>query len=345
MIQKIRLRQFRSYLDREFSFSSGVNIISGPNASGKTNLLEAVMFACLGSSYRAPDSELIMHSKHWSRIDAQTSVDSRTVKLDHHYKPTKQFVINNKPYRRLSSNTQLPIVLFEPNHLLMLSGPPELRRNYLDGILELIKPGFQKTRREYMRTLRQRNILLRKGKVSSAELFPWNVRLSHLGGEIARLRAELTLGLNKKVKNVYSALSGTAAKIDLIYKSGVEIGSYENHLLKKLESDLEIDLMRGFTGSGPHREDLEVLINQKTPSAAASRGEARMLVIALKILEVDKLEQCLDKRAIILMDDVFGELDRERSTTLTRYLSGHQSLITTTESSLKNDSSSNIITS
>jgi DNA replication and repair protein RecF len=227
----------------------------------------------------------------------------------------------------------------------MLSGPPELRRNYLDGILELIKPGFQKTRREYMRTLRQRNILLRKGKVSSAELFPWNVRLSHLGGEIARLRAELTLGLNKKVKNVYSALSGTAAKIDLIYKSGVEIGSYENHLLKKLESDLEIDLMRGFTGSGPHREDLEVLINQKTPSAAASRGEARMLVIALKILEVDKLEQCLDKRAIILMDDVFGELDRERSTTLTRYLSGHQSLITTTESSLKNDSSSNIITS
>ncbi|MGH7234712.1 MAG: AAA family ATPase, partial [Candidatus Saccharimonadales bacterium] len=131
MIAEIRLQQYRSYLDQSFKFKPGVNIVVGPNASGKTNLLEAVMVVCQGGSYRAPDSELIMHSKNWARIDALVDGHPRSVKLMAKPFPSKEFVIDNKGYKLLSSNNQLPVVLFEPNHLLMLSGSPELRRNYL----------------------------------------------------------------------------------------------------------------------------------------------------------------------------------------------------------------------
>ena len=101
MIAEIRLQQYRSYKDKSFNFAPGVNIVVGPNASGKTNLLEAVMVVCQGGSYRAPDNELIMHKKDWARIDAKTDSEARTVKLTSNPKPNKEFTINNKKLKQL----------------------------------------------------------------------------------------------------------------------------------------------------------------------------------------------------------------------------------------------------
>ena len=328
MIAEIRLQQYRSYLDQNFKFSPGVNIIVGSNASGKTNLLEAVMVACQGSSFRASDNELIMHSKHWARIDAQSSSGPRSVKLKNNPTTLKSFEINNKPYKQLSLNNQLPVVLFEPNHLLMLSGSPELRRNYLDGILELTKPGYKKAKRDYLKTLRQRNALLKSGRTNLNELFPWNIRLSHLGGDIAASRHELVLTLNKGINSAYRALSNSKDKIALNYKSTVELDSYESLLLKKLDADYELDVLRGFTAHGPHREDLEILINKKLPSMVASRGEARTITIALKTLEHNIIKRSTGKTPIILLDDVFSELDDARSMQLTELMNNNQTIIT-----------------
>ena len=306
-------------------------MIVGPNASGKTNLLEAVMVVCSGKSYRAPDGELINHAKTWARIDAETESGTRSVKLTKGPKTLKEFVLNNKTYKRLSLANQLPVVLFEPNHLLMLSGSPELRRNYVDAILDTIKPGYKKTRSDYLRTLKQRNYLLKSGRATKNNLFPWNVRLSHLGGLIAISRAELTDELNKNISNVYCSLSNKKEKISLNYKPAARLDLYETDLLNKLESSLEQDRTRGFTTNGPHREDLEILINNKPTSYAASRGETRTITIALKTLESEMIKKQLDRSPVILLDDVFSELDERRTRQLAVFLTGHQSIITATD--------------
>lgn len=331
MIAAVRLQQFRSYHDKTVEFSPGVNIIVGPNASGKTNLLEAVMVVCRGSSYRAPDSELIMHGKKWARIDGQTDYGPRTIKLIKGNKTAKELIVNNKSYKRITASGQLPLVLFEPNHLLMLSGPPELRRAYMDSILELVKPGYKKTLSDYKKTLKQRNHLLKTQQATANNLFPWNIRLSHLGGYLAYSRNEIVTQLNKNVSRVYSTVSNNKEKISLRYNSCAALALYESQLLKLLESDLDLDLRRGFTGKGPHREDMEVLIGGREPSSFASRGEARSVVVALKILESNVISHNLNLKPILLFDDVFSELDTKRRQALTQLLDGHQSLITTTD--------------
>src|SRR5579872_3349266 len=137
MVTDIHLQQFRSYADESFEFSPAVNIIVGPNASGKTNLLEAVQVISLGSSYRAGDQEHVRFTQPWARLEAHTDHnDDRVVIIEcEELKTEKKFKINDHTFKRLSLQKSLPLVLFEPNHLLLLSGPPETRRQYLDDLL------------------------------------------------------------------------------------------------------------------------------------------------------------------------------------------------------------------
>jgi DNA replication and repair protein RecF len=328
MIAEIRLQQFRSYPDKTFKLSSGLNVVVGPNASGKTNLLEAIMVICTGNSFRAPDNELVMYGKQWSRIDAKTSQGNRTLKLT---TTNKEFLLEGKSHKNLNHNTQIPLVLFEPYHLLMISGAPELRRNYLDGVLDSIQPDYKKIRKNYHRTLRQRNTLLKKGHINNNELFPWNVRLSQIGGIIANSRAKLITKLNETLTESYQKISDGKEKITLKYKTNIDLSNYESQLVRKLEQTIDLDLIKGFTMYGPHREDMKILVNNKDPNLFYSRGETRTLVVALKISEL-KTVSLIKKDPIILLDDVFSELDSKRQQALAAFLSTNtQSLITTTE--------------
>jgi len=331
MIAEIRLKQFRSYEDQLFTLNKGINIVVGPNASGKTNLLEALVVACQGSSYRTTDTELIKHNHSWARIDTlNDKQETRTVKLFITNKLNKEFVLGHKAYKRLTLINQLPVVLFEPNQLLMLSGSPETRRNYLDEILEQTQPGYKKLKNDYLRTLRQLNTLL-KNSGSSNDLFPWDVRLSRLGGLIANARAELVAILNKQITQVYRHIAKGNTVISLNYTPLVKIDQYESLMMKRLELNRELDRLRGFTTSGPHREDMKILIDQKTVDAVASRGENRSLTIALKMLEADIIKQKTQLQPIVLLDDVFSELDENRRASLIESLINYQVLITTTE--------------
>ena len=345
MISEIRLRQFRSYLDSKFVLSSGVNVVVGPNASGKTNLLEAVMVVGRGGSYRAPDADLVMHNKNWARIDTITGEDKRALKISVSSLPAKELVINNKVHKRITSALQIPVVLFEPGHLNMLSGSPDARRRYIDGVLEQIDAGFKKAKKDYERVLRQRNNLLKKGVAARNEFFPWDVRLSQLAGLMVVARTELIDALNKEIGGVYGSIAGKKTPIAIIYESKINPLQYESQMLKKLEGSFELDRLRGYTGVGPHRDDLKILINNKESTLVASRGESRTIIVSLKALEADILNHSLGLAPIILLDDVFSELDIRRSSRLSSFLDKYQSLITTTDSSHNpgRDSKANII--
>jgi len=335
MITDLRLQRFRSFRDASFELSPGVNIVVGPNASGKTNLLEALLVLARGSSYRARDTELIRFNEPWARLDGHSQAGGqRTVKLRREPETDKTFEIDDKPFKRLSRQHTWPAVLFEPNHLQMLSGSPERRRDYLDDLLEQIQPGYGPVRRQYRRALAQRNNLLKQPRTTPEQLFPWDVRLSQLGGQIARARHDLVEQINKELPALYKQLSQAKTKVAAVYDNRWPIGSYESSLLKRLETGRDDDRLRGFTGAGPHREDLLVTFDGRPSQEVASRGEVRTAVLALKIIELQLLQAARDQAPLLLLDDVFSELDGARRHALTDHLAPYQTFITTTDADI-----------
>lgn len=328
-ITDIRLQNFRSYRDASFDVSSNVNIIVGPNASGKTNLIEAVLLLAGHDSYRASVSELISFGKPWARLDAHTPTSIRTVKIQP--KPAgKTYEVDGNSYQRLASTKKIPVCLFEPDHLLILNGPPELRRKYIDNLCEQIYPAYSSNSKQYKRVLAQRNRLLKQSH-PDRQIFSWNIRLAELAGQLVTARLKLTDNLNQNIRETYRTLAGSMDKIGIEYYSSIKTENYETNLLKKLEEKLTLEIERGFTLYGPHRDDLIFYLNGINSNISASRGEIRTLVLALKILEAGILENALDKKPIFLLDDVFSELDGRRRHQLTNYLKSHQTFITTTD--------------
>lgn len=331
----LRLQNFRSYTDESFDLSDGVNIIVGPNASGKTNLLEAIMVLSLSKSYRVKDYELIQFEKPWARLDGRSKDGLRTIKLIQEYetRAKKELIIDDLPVKKLTIQKQVPIVLFEPNHLQLLNGAPELRRDYLDDLLEQFTPGYEALRKNYKRALQQRNVLL-KTNGSKDQFFVWNLRLSDLGGQLALHRQQLIARVHAEITTIYRSMGGGKVEIKVEYQSSCSGEQYSTKLLQKLESHHYSDQRRGFTGNGPHRDDMRIILNSHDAGSSASRGEMRTLLLALKVIELKLLEEDRGIKPLLLMDDVFSELDGSRRKALTESIAGYQTFITTTDADL-----------
>lgn len=333
MIRDLRLQNFRSYTDETFEFGPTVNIVVGPNASGKTNLLEAILTLAKGSSYRAGVRELVAFDQPWARLEANLDSERRILKIDlRETIPSKTFEIDDKVFKRLPYPRTIPTVLFEPTHLRLLSGSPESRREFLDDLVEQTIQGFGTVRRAYKRTLAQRNNLLKKiNTTNTTQLFAWNIRLSELGARIFEERQRLITDLEAVVGNLYERLSGSTVKVQIVYRASCPEQNYGSQLLHRLEAAMEDDIIRGFTSYGPHREDFVLLFDGRPAAEVASRGEVRTALLSLKIAELGIIERVRGQKPILLLDDVFSELDGARRQALTTHLSDHQTFITTTD--------------
>jgi len=333
MISTIRLQNFRSYRDESFEFDGGVNIIVGPNASGKTNLLEAILVLARGSSFRARDTELIKFDCPWARLDGFFGKHSRSLKLEgSDGNVSKSYLLDDKLYKRLSLDKTVPVVYFEPNHLQLITRGPDQRRDYMDELLERSVPGFKVLATGYKRTLAQRNTLLKRGpRQGGQQLFAWDIRLSELGEKIAQERQRLVDDINKDLSKSYSKISKKKTVVRLEYQSQFTPERYGSKLLHKLEANASLDYERGFTAYGPHREDFALHLNERHAGTSASRGENRSLMLALKIFELNLIEKARGQKPIFLLDDVFSELDGSRRHALVDYLKKHQTIITTTD--------------
>jgi len=347
MITDIHLQNFRSYKDSSFDIGDTVNIIIGQNGSGKTNLLESIMMITRGSSYRVKDQHLVLIGSKWSKIEVHTPDQTRVLKITENLdgKTVKNFIINSQSISRLKLDQTIPIVLFEPNHLQLLAGSPEARRDYLDEILGQTKLGYKQLIVKYKRLVAQRNNLLKNPPINKHSIFAWNVQLSEMGGKIYRFRQDLITNINKDITDIYRSISNNKENIELKYISEFEPSNYETKLLKSLE-DFNQDQMRGYTLHGPHRDDFKIYINNHEFSLVASRGETRTTLLSLKLIEAKIIEDQTNKRPILLLDDVFGELDQQRRKLLTNKIKNYQSFITTTDADvvIKHfDKSANII--
>lgn len=330
----IRLQNYRSYKDASFELDGSVTIIVGPNAAGKSNLIEAMLMVANSLAYRGKGG-IINHDSNWARIDVHTDRnETRTLKIkkeEDKEKPNTEFVLSGKNYTRLTATHKHPAVLFEPNNLFLLHGEPQARREYLDNLCSATDDSYENTLNKYKRTLAQRNALLKRPNTDESQMFVWNIRLAEFAEMVVKQRLKTLDSINARLSDVYSKISGKKNVLKADYKSPLNTENYSASLLKKLEADNEIDRLRGYTGSGPHREDFVITLNGNPISTTASRGETRTLLLALKTIELEVLEEKTKKKPLLLLDDVFSELDGARRKALTKFLNKYQTIITTTD--------------
>jgi len=329
----IHLQNFRSYIDESFDLGPFVNIVVGPNATGKTNLMEALMLCSIGKSYRG-NSLFIRSGQEWARIDVHTTSNQlRTVKIEDKQPTTKRFVIEDKEFTRMPQSQLHPVVLFDPSSLDLVYGEPQTRRNFLDNLLGQLDIDYQGILNKYKRVISQRNRLLKKDK-TDAELFAWDIQLVELATQIVQSRVGLLEKINKSLESIYSIIAGKNIPLRAQYVSKTALDNYGANILKGLANNLALDKLRGFTGLGPHRDDVDFVFESKQHFSLASRGESRSLILALKIIEMQLLEDISGQKPLLLLDDVFSELDGLRRKTLTNYLKDHQTVITTTDADI-----------
>ena len=335
----IKLQSFRSYDEYEVQLHSGVTIVVGPNGSGKTNLLEALYVISAGTSFRGADRDMVASGADWFRVEAQYNDDSRvlTYSVVDTQSP-KHFSLDGTKRTRLSYQQKIPVVLFEPDHLRLLSGSPSARRDYLDGVLARLQPDFARARLQFERALLQRNNILKRAERYSPalddQLFVWNIKLAELAENIAERRLGLIAYVNKHIDELYSHIADKPSKVHLEYETELSTDRYKETLLRELNDRLEKDIIRGFTSAGPHRDDFAVHLNGARSSTTASRGEMRSLLLTLKMIELTLLSDQHAQPPLLLLDDVFSELDSVRRRTLAALAQPYQTIITTTDADI-----------
>lgn len=331
MLKQLQLSHFRSYSSLELDVSEQVLLILGSNATGKTNILEAMYIASTGRSFRGEDHELIQHGAPGFRIDAH--YDDEVIKVVFQDSPTKRKSIQRDEVR-IQRGTLLgrhPVVLFEPNDLALLSGPPERRRRYLDFVLAQTNLQYRQALQQYRRLLRQRNALLwrnRRQPIMSLEdqLFILETQLAQPAENLSNWRAEFIDGLSGRVHEIVGRIAQRPHDLQIdFHEKSLDI-------LSRYERNRSRDIAVGTTSVGPHREDWSVIFDTHPLNTTASRGEVRTALLALKLAELEYLREHSEGAApLLLLDDVFSELDEARRRYLIRELESVQTVITSTD--------------
>ena len=311
--------------------SPQVTVVTGKNGSGKTSLIEAIYLALQGTSFRGSDKDILQYDSDWWRVDIKTSDGAiRTVKFDpSRATGRKQFIVDEKTSYRLSPAHKYPVVLFEPDDLRLISGSPSRRRQFIDRLISQLDPQYGISLRKYERALQQRNALLKKHLIPTDDLFVWNVALGEYGAYIMTKRVQFIEQLNAQLNDAYNAIAHSKDMVSIHY-SDTTIDNTQQKLMSELHARADRDKLLGFTSVGPHRHDVVFRFNNTPATTSASRGEIRSMILALKFLEVTMIENATNLPPIILLDDVFGELDNERQLHLATMFANSQVVITST---------------
>lgn len=340
-VSSLELKQFRSYSDARFEFSPNINVILGPNGSGKTTLLEAIYVIGQGKSFRDKDEQLAMHNKDWWVARAMVGEDVREIR----YSEGQKKIINQSSLpKRFMRTDSLPMVLFEPNDLQLVSGSPRARRDYVDFVVAIDNPQHVTNLKKYERILIQRNRLLKLRNFNKDEMFVWDIVLSEMAEKVITARLLTISKWDKVLGNLYNRVAKKTDKINVSYESKTHSDNYKNRILLQLKKTLDHDILTGNTSHGPHRDDIQFLINDHSLSSTGSRGETRNIIIALKVYETQVLRDVYDTEPILLLDDVLSELDEDRQNNLLLNQTS-QTIITATHLSgkLKSYKTANVI--
>jgi DNA replication and repair protein RecF len=334
---RLTLRDFRTYAAAEVQIGPGLTVVTGRNGAGKTNLLEALYFACTGRSCRTGNErECVRFGASLTRLELRCEDAEGAHELSVGFQPgeAKRLRADGVAVERLTDVSARPLVsVFLPDRLELVSGPPALRRAHVDQVVAALRPARVSTRRAYSAALAQRNALIaaiRAGRAGRASLPAWDAELARHGVALMADRAEVIEGLRPHFVE-HAAGLGLAGDPTVAYRPRSSAETAEA-LAQELAERLESDLDRGFTTHGPHRDELVLKREGRELRAYGSRGQQRLALLALLLAERDVLAGSRGSPPLMLLDDVMSELDAGRRGRLVDVLrAGGQSVITTTD--------------
>jgi DNA replication and repair protein RecF len=333
----VSLRDFRGYDDAQIQIGQGLTVITGPNGAGKTNLLEALYFGCTGRSCRTNNErEVLRRGAETGRVVVEAEAEDGRHEFSVGFKPgdPKRIRVDGAPVERLLDVAARPLVgVFLPDRLELIKGAPALRRAHVDQLVAALWPARIATRRAYAQALAQRNALIsqiRSGRASTASLVGWDRQLAEHG---MRLMAD-RLGAVDAVAGRFTDLGvalGLGEGAILGYRPRSRAATADE-LATELAGHLQSDLERGFTGHGPHRDDLLLTHRGLDLRSYGSQGQQRLALLALLLAERDAIGARRDAPPLMLLDDVMSELDGVRRDALAQLLRATgQAVITTTD--------------
>jgi DNA replication and repair protein RecF len=336
-VTRLTLRDFRSYEAAELRPGPGLTVITGRNGAGKTNLLEALYFACTGRSCRTGNErEVVRFGTGLTRLELEARDASGEHAISVGFQPgePKHLRVDGAPVDRLTDSAARPLVaVFLPDRLELVLGAPALRRAHVDQVAAALWPTRAGTRREYSSALQQRNALVaavRAGRAGRGSLPAWDSTLARHGIALMRDRAEVVERLRERFA-AHAAALGLEERAELAYRPRSKAGTAAE-LAAELAERTDGDLDRGFTGHGPHRDDLSLQRDGRELRSYGSRGQVRLGLLALLLAEREELASERGAAPLLLLDDAMSELDAARRGKLVDVLrAGGQSVVTATE--------------
>ncbi len=332
------LRDFRCYADARLTLGDGLTVIAGPNGAGKTNLLEAVYFGCTGRSCRTTNErEVVRFGAPAARVVLDTEDEDGAHQLAVGYAPgqPKRMTADGATVERMLDVPGRPLVsVFLPDRLELIKGAPALRRAHLDQFVAALWPARAASRRAYSQALAQRNALiarLRSGAGTRASLAAWDLQLASHGIALMRDRAQAADAVAPGFAGLAGAL-GLDGAVALGYRPRSRAQTAAE-LAAELADRLDGDVERGFTGHGPHRDDLVATRDGRELRTYGSQGQQRLALLALLLAEREAIADTRHAPPLMLLDDVMSELDRRRRHALVDVLldGGGQSIVSTTD--------------
>ncbi|MBD3288893.1 DNA replication/repair protein RecF [candidate division KSB1 bacterium] len=350
ILSSLELKNFRNYVHERIEFNTEQNIISGRNAQGKTNLLEAIYLLCITRSFRTRiEKELCNFESDECTLKGEFVLgngNKRTIIFYYQKKDGKQFSVNKKKVEKFSSHIgQFPVVISSPEAYNLTTGPPAERRKFIDIMLSQINIQYMYQLQEYYRILKQRNSILGNRRYSSNQitklLEPWNLGLVEKGSQIILERMSFVEEFKNILRNIYSQISTTEEELNFTYGSKIQgktLEEIKNRYDALLESSKRAEMEQGTTTIGPHRDDLVFEVNENNLRKFGSRGQHKTVLISLMISEFELIKNKLNETPVILVDDLYSEIDPKREERIMEFLLqlGQLFITTTNEiSSLK----------
>lgn len=332
-IKNIKIKNFRNYEQEEIKLEKNINIFYGKNAQGKTNIIEAIFLCSLGKSFRAKkDNEMIKLNEQNAIVEIEYEKSDRDGKIKIEIGNKKNIYLNGIKIKKLSELLgNLNIVIFTPDDIGILKGGPQNRRRFLDIMISQLRPNYMHVLNLYLKTIEQRNNYLRQIKEEHKDenlLEIWDEKLAEYAIKIYEYRTEFIEKIIKKINIIHQNITNGEEEIELEYIT--ECDDKEKYL-ELLKQRRKLDIIKGFTTKGIHRDDFMIYINKKEIKIFGSQGQNRTAMLSLKLAELQVIYDEIGEYPILLLDDFMSELDKTRRKNFLENIEGTQVIITGTE--------------
>ena len=332
-INEIKLKNFRNYNYQEIQLHENINVFFGENAQGKTNIIESIFLSSIGKSFRTnKEKELIKFNEQKAFIEINFKKSDREGNLKIEIGDKKQIYLNGIKLKKLSELLgNINIVIFTPDDIHILKGGPQNRRKFLDIMISQLRPNYMHILSLYLKTLEQRNNYLKQIKTEKKDenlLEIWDEKLIEYGCKIFEYRKEFIEKIKEKIKDIHKEITDNKEDIEIKYFSDA---STRQNFINELKSRRKLDIIKGFTTKGVHRDDFIVYINGKEIESFGSQGQHRTAILSLKLSELQVIYDDIGEYPILLLDDFMSELDNKRRKNFLDNIKNIQVIITCTE--------------